>query len=227
VLLVNSPSNPLGATISAELAAELVALAERHGLWLLSDECYDQITFEGGVVSPMAVAPSPWVISVYSFSKVYAMTGWRVGYAVAPPAVAGVLARLQEPLISCVNAPAQMAALAALTGPQDVVAEMGDAYRERRDRALAVLEAAGVPTVVPGGAFYLWVDISASGRDSMTFARELIADHGVAVAPGIAFGPDGDGFVRVSLANELDAVVEGVAAVAAHVARLGSISVSC
>jgi aspartate/methionine/tyrosine aminotransferase len=209
VLVVNSPSNPLGAVVPAEEASELVAFAERRGLWLVSDECYDQIAFDGTFASPMAVAPSPRIISAYSFSKVYAMTGWRVGYCVAPPEVAATLTRLQEPVVSCVNAPAQMAALAALTGPQEIVGEMRDAYRERRDAAVALLDAAGVPVLRPAGAFYLWVDVSASGRDSREFAFSLIAERGVAVAPGTAFGAAGQGFVRLSMASEKDVLLEG------------------
>jgi aspartate/methionine/tyrosine aminotransferase len=209
VLVVNSPSNPLGAVVPAEEASELVAFAERRGLWLVSDECYDQIAFDGTFASPMAVAPSPRIISAYSFSKVYAMTGWRVGYCIAPPEVAATLTRLQEPVVSCVNAPAQMAALAALTGPQEIVGEMRDAYRERRDAAVALLDAAGVPVLRPAGAFYLWVDVSASGRDSREFAFSLIAERGVAVAPGTAFGAAGQGFVRLSMASEKDVLLEG------------------
>jgi aspartate/methionine/tyrosine aminotransferase len=216
VLVVNSPSNPLGAVVPADLAAELVAFAERRGLWLVSDECYDQIAFDDTFASPMAVAPSPRIISAYSFSKVYAMTGWRVGYCVAPPEVAATLTRLQEPVVSCVNAPAQLGALAALTGPQQIVAEMRDAYRERRDAAVALLERAGVPVLRPAGAFYLWVDISASGRDSRDFAFSLIAERAVAVAPGTAFGAAGDGFVRLSMASERDVLLEGARRLVAH-----------
>jgi aspartate aminotransferase len=217
VLVVNSPSNPLGAVVPAELFAELVAFAERRGLWLVSDECYDQIAFDGTFASPMRVAPSPRVVSVYSFSKVYAMTGWRVGYCVAPPEVASALTRLQEPLISCVNAPAQMGALAALTGPQDVVAEMRDAYRERRDAAVALLREAGVGVLEPAGAFYLWVDITRSGRDSRDFVISLINERGVACAQGTAFGAAGEGFVRLSLASERDVLLEGARRLIEHV----------
>ncbi len=217
VMLVNSPSNPLGAVVAAERQAELVAFAERHGLWLISDECYDEIAFDGTFASPMAVAPSPRIISVYSFSKVYAMTGWRVGYCVAPPEVAAALTQLQEPLISCVNAPAQMGALAALSGPQDVVAEMRDAYRDRRDAAVALLREGGVGVLDPAGAFYLWVDITRSGRDSRDFVMSLISERGVACAPGTAFGAVGEGFVRLSLASERDVLLEGARRVVEHV----------
>jgi aspartate/methionine/tyrosine aminotransferase len=164
----------------------------------------------------MRVAPSPRIISAYSFSKVYAMTGWRVGYCVAPPEVAAVLTRLQEPVVSCVNAPAQMGALAALTGPQAIVAEMRDAYRARRDAAVELLAAGGVGVLRPAGAFYLWVDVARSGRDSRDFAFSLIAERGVAVAPGTAFGAAGEGFVRLSMASELDVLMEGARRLVAH-----------
>ena len=187
----------------------------------VSDECYDQIAFDGTFASPMSVAPSPRIISAYSFSKVYAMTGWRVGYCVAPPEVAATVTRLQEPLVSCVNAPAQLGALAALTGPQDIVDEMRDAYRDRRDAAVDLLTTAGVPVLLPSGAFYLWVDITRSGRDSRDFAFSLIADRGVAVAPGTAFGAAGEGFVRISMASETDVLLEGTRRLAAHYAGAG------
>jgi aspartate/methionine/tyrosine aminotransferase len=209
VLVLNSPSNPLGAVIPARRLVELVEFAERHDLWVISDECYDEINFDGDFVSTMAAAPSPRIVSIYSFSKVYAMTGWRIGYAVAPPEVAAALTRLQEPIISCVNAPTQMAALAAVTGPQDLVASMRDAYRERRDRALEVLRGGGLPVVTPQGAFYLWADIGRAGIRSDQFVRELIAQRGVAAAPGTAFGAAGDSYLRLSLASHLDQLLEG------------------
>src|SRR5215218_4030061 len=145
------------------------------------------------------------------------MTGWRVGYCVAPPDVAATLPRLQEPIVSCVNAPAQMGALAAITGPQEVVADMRDAYRDRRDAAVELLTAARVGVLRPSGAFYLWVDITRSGRDSRDFAFSLIAERGVAVAPGTAFGQAGEGFVRLSMAAETDALLEGARRLVAHI----------
>jgi len=217
VLVVNSPSNPLGAVVPAERSQELVAFAERHNLWFVSDECYDEISFDGTFASPAAVAPSPRVISVYSFSKVYAMTGWRVGYCVAPAEVAAAVTRIQEPLVSCVNAPAQLAALAAVTGPQEIVAEMRDAYRDRRDAAVALLERAHVPVLRPAGAFYLWVSVPGDCRE---FAFSLIERSGVAVAPGTAFGAAGEGFVRISMASEKDALLEGTSRLIAHLRSL-------
>ncbi|MDQ2961158.1 MAG: aminotransferase class I/II-fold pyridoxal phosphate-dependent enzyme, partial [Candidatus Dormibacteraeota bacterium] len=169
LMVLNSPSNPLGVVIDRPHMRELLEFAESHGLWTLSDECYDQITFDDSFVSPASIAPEH-VVSVYSFSKTYAMTGWRVGYVVAPPQVAPTLAKCQEPLLSCINTPAQFAALAAVTGAQEVVTGMRDAYCQRRDAALAVLDGTPLHALTPQGAFYLWVDVSSIGLPSRELA---------------------------------------------------------
>ena len=210
-ILVNSPSNPLGTVLPRELAQTLLAFARRRGLWFIADEVYDEISFDDGeFVSAGAVAgPEDRLVSVYSFSKVYAMTGWRVGYLVAPPDLARLLTGMQEPIVSCVNTPAQMAALAAVTGPQDVVQEMREAYRARRDELLEVLDRGGLPSSRPSGAFYVWTDVSEAGVPSMDLARSLVEFEGVAVAPGSAFGELGEGYVRLSLASSRENLLEG------------------
>jgi len=210
VLLINSPSNPLGAVIDRERMRALAAFAERRGLWIISDECYDELDFEGGFVSAAAVADPERTVSIYTFSKTYAMTGWRVGYAAAPVRAAEQIAKLQEPIVSSVNTPAQYAALAALTGPQEVVATMRDAYRERRDEVCARLARAGIAASRPGGAFYVWVDVRASGMTSRQFTLDLLRTRAVALAPGSAFGAHGEGYARISLATEPTALYEGV-----------------
>jgi aspartate aminotransferase len=212
VLLVNFPSNPLGSVPGMDLITELYAVASKHDLLIVSDECYDQIVFADSCPSPSLVDSEDRVISTYSFSKTYAMTGWRVGYAAVPSAIAETLSKVQEPLISCVSGPAQYAALGALTGSQDCVAEMVDAYRGRRDDALAACDKHGLDYLVPQGAFYLWVSVA--GRDSTAFALDLVNHKGVALAPGSAFGGNGDGWIRISLANTSALVVRGVNAVA-------------
>src|ERR687893_471013 len=128
-ILVNSPSNPLGTVVPRGLMEGLLAFARGRNLWFISDEVYDEVVFDDVFVSAGSVADSSDRLgAIYSFSKVYAMTGWRVGYLVAPPDLAKLLTGMQEPIISCVNTPAQMAALTAVTGPQDVVREMRKAY---------------------------------------------------------------------------------------------------
>jgi aspartate/methionine/tyrosine aminotransferase len=213
-LVVNSPGNPTGSVVGRQALAALAELAERHGFWLVSDECYDQLVLEGEHVSTAAVGAADRVVSVFSFSKTYAMTGWRVGYAVAPPPLAKMLARAQEPVISCPSTVGQKAAEAALTGPQDVVGELREAFRRRRDLALAALDARGVGYARPRGAFYLMVDVPGP---SDAFARRLLDEDGVAVVSGSAFGDGGEGMVRVSLTAADDVVGRGVERLAAAI----------
>jgi aspartate aminotransferase len=221
-ILVNSPSNPLGTVLPGELVEKLLAFARRNNLWFISDEVYDEVVFDDVFVSAGSVAdPTDRLVSIYSFSKVYAMTGWRVGYLVAPPDLAKLLTGMQEPIISCVNTPAQMAALAAVTGPQDVVREMREAYRARRDELLGKLDSGGLPSSHPSGAFYVWTDVSEAGLPSMDFARSLIEQEHVAVAPGSAFGELGEGYVRLSLASSREDLLEGASRLARFVHLLG------
>ncbi len=215
LIVLNSPSNPTGAVIEPADLRELIDLARRYDLWVMADEVYDEMVFGEAMTSAGTFNDDGRVILLYSFSKTYAMTGWRVGYAVAAPDTAGLIVKCQEPNTSSVNAPAQKAAIAALKGPQDVVFEMRDAYRERRDGALAVLDAAGVPTLKPDGAIYLWIDVSGSGLSDVDFTRRLIIDHHVATVPGTAFGPASRANVRISLATAPDLLLEGVDRLAA------------
>src|SRR5918997_1510560 len=209
-ILVNSPSNPLGTVVPRGLMEGLLAFARGRNLWFISDEVYDEVVFDDAFVSAGSVADSSdRLVSIYSFSKVYAMTGWRVGYLVAPPDLATILTGMQEPIISCVNTPAQMAALAAVTGPQDVVREMSEAYGARRDELLGILDRGGLPSSRPSGAFYVWTDVSEAGIPSMDFARSLIEREPVALAPGSAFGELGEGYVRLSLASSREDLLDG------------------
>jgi aspartate aminotransferase len=214
-IIVNSPSNPLGAMLTGDLAERLCRLADDHDLWLISDECYDGITFDPPHVSPASFDRRQGVLSCFSFSKTYAMTGLRVGYLVAPPEVAATAAKMQEPLISCVNAPAQYAALAALEGPQDVVEVMTRTYRRRRDQAAELLREAGVGFLPPDGAFYLWIDVRDRCQgDVERWALKLLRERRVAVAPGTSFGPSGEGWARVSLATDSADLIEGLRRIA-------------
>ena len=221
-IVVNSPSNPLGTVVPRELVERLLAFARRRGLWFISDEVYDEVVFDDVFVSAGSVAdPSDRLVSIYSFSKVYAMTGWRVGYLIAPPDLAKLLTGMQEPLISCVNTPAQMAALAAVTGPQDVVRQMSEAYRVRREELLGILGRGGLPSSRPSGAFYVWIDVSEACVPSMDFARSLIEREHVAVAPGSAFGELGEGYVRLSLASSREDLLDGTSRLVRFVRLLG------
>ena len=209
-IILNSPSNPTGAVMPAALVKRMLDFARRHDLWVVSDECYDECVFEGDHVSPARFDPDGRVISIFSCSKTYAMTGWRVGYAAVPEAAIGVLAKLQQPVLGNICSVAQKAAEAALIGPQDCVATMRSYYRARRDQALALLAAADMPVAVPGGAFYLMVDVSRANRDATAFALDLLHTRKVAVAPGETFGPGGAGLVRVALCASEEAIARGL-----------------
>ncbi|HEY0249533.1 MAG TPA: aminotransferase class I/II-fold pyridoxal phosphate-dependent enzyme [Gryllotalpicola sp.] len=199
VLVVNSPSNPTGAVMARELAEELVRVCASRGVLVVSDEVYDEIIFDGEHVHLAAIDPD-WVVSVFSFSKTYAMTGWRVGYAVLPGWLAETVGKLQEPYLSSLPSVTQAAAMAALTGPQDAVCVNRLRYAARRDAAVAQLADAGLAVLPPAGAFYLMLPLSA-GVDSRTAALELVG-RGVSTAPGTAFGLEARSFLRVSLASD-------------------------
>ena len=210
VLLLVSPSNPTGTMIGEDLMRELLDVARRHDLWVISDEVYDAITFGQPAYSAYHVDPER-VISVFSFSKTYAMTGWRVGYTLSRSDVAMQLSKCQEPVTSCVNSPAQIGALTALRGPQDEVWRMRDAYWERRDKVIDLLSAADLAYARPEGAFYMWIDISQSRMSDSEFARRMVTDYRVALVPGTVFGPNGGSHVRISLATDTELLLEGVA----------------
>jgi aspartate/methionine/tyrosine aminotransferase len=216
LLVVNSPSNPTGAVIPADDLERIVGAAAANSTFVLSDEVYDQLVFDAEPVAAARFAPD-WVIGVYSFSKSYAMTGWRLGYLAAAPAVAATVARLQEPLISCTSAIAQAGAMAALAGPDDYLREMRSAYRQRRDLVVALLAGAGVDVATPEGAFYCMLPLAA-GCDSRLAALALI-DEGVACAPGTAFGSVARSHLRLSLAAGDDTLREAVSRITSWLAR--------
>lgn len=217
-LLINSPANPTGAVFPRETVEELVALAKKHGVYLISDEVYEQLIFDGGHTSAREFDKEA-AISCYSFSKTYAMTGWRVGYAVAKPEIARILTKLQEPYVSCTAAVSQKAAEAALRGPQDCVEEMRQAYKRRRDLAVEILQENNMFICKPSGAFYIMADISRAGMESYDFAKTLLKEEKVALAPGATFGDVAAQTVRVSLANSEDQLTEGLKRLGAFVER--------
>lgn len=216
VLMLNSPSNPLGAVFTAELTERLVEFARRHDLWVISDECYEAFTFDVPHVSPAVFDTDGRVFTSFTTSKTYGMTGLRVSALMTPPGTeAGpmekLVASVMESTVSCVSTPAQYAALAALTGPQDYVRTAHAHYRANRDAASAALRSRGIRYLDAQGAFYLWADMShASAGDVRGWVHRFLADDGVAVAPGTAFGSIGEGWVRIALCGDSAELLEGV-----------------
>lgn len=211
VLIVNSPSNPLGTIFPEAMLRELVAFARRHDLWIISDEVYEAFTWGEPHLSTASFDDDDRVFSVFSLSKTYAMTGIRIGYLVTPPGMAHTMRTVQEATISCASAPGQRAGLAAITGDQSHVDGAREHYRRNLDAATALLDGRGIRYLQPGGAFYLWIDVShASGGDVAEWAEAFLLEQRVSIAPGSAFGRSGEGWIRVCLASNPDDLLEGL-----------------
>ncbi len=212
-VVVNSPSNPTGSVFSGALMERVAAVASHHGLFVISDEVYDQIAYDARPVAMRPLYPER-TLAVYSFSKTYAMTGWRLGYLVTPKNRVDATKRVAEAVYSSTSMVAQEAAKAALTVPEAEIQSVVATYHRRRDLALDRLREWGLYRYTPGGAFYLMVDVSAAG-DTAAVHRRLIEEHGVVTVPGSAFGASAAGELRLSLAAKdedigraLDAVAE-------------------
>ena len=223
-LFLNTPNNPTGAVLPPERIEAILSVTSERGVWVISDEVYDQLILDDGLpyLSPGSVDTSMPIISVYSFSKVYSMTGWRVGYVVAPPALAQILRTLQEPQVSCPSTISQKAAEAALTGPREPIEAMRSAYVENRDSAWTRLLELGLEGFRTQGTFYMLIDIAKSGLAPLDFSLRLLEEGGVAVAPGEVFGPGGNKVVRISLANDRENIELGLDALSSFIEKAQS-----
>ena len=220
ILVVNSPNNPTGAVYPEATVAAMIDLAQSHNLWLLSDECYDQIVFDGSWTSPAKLAPDDdRIVTAFTFSKTYAMTGWRLGYIAGSVDLIDTATKVLESNSSCVSTITQVAAEAALTGPQDCVGEMVSAYRRRRDLVVDILKDAELLISEPTGAFYIMADVSLRGLPAREFSFALLREQGVSAAPGTAFGEVASEAVRISLASSEADLREGVGRLARFVHR--------
>lgn len=222
-IIVNSPSNPLGTTIAPEEMAKVVAFASERGIAVISDEVYDALSYGGD--GPRTALSFPGaeesVIVINSFSKTFAMTGWRVGYAVASTSFIRAMTPLQEGLVSCVPEFSQEAAVAALEECEGFVVDMRESYRRRRDLLLNELGAVpGVRVRAGEGAFYAFLGISETGLTSEEFCIRLLQEERVALSPGSAFGSAGEGYVRMSYATSEDRLREGARRIGRFVGRL-------
>jgi aspartate aminotransferase len=213
LMIINSPSNPTGAVVPQDEMEKLLALAERHHFWLMSDECYCHFLYDGH--RPFSLGAShnrENLVVVGSLSKTYAMTGWRVGFALGPRELISNMVKLQSHSTSNVTSFVQRGAVTALTGPQDSVEAMRAEYERRRNRIVAGLKALpGIECAMPGGAFYVYPNVGAylrSGFDINQFANQLLEEALVAVVPGPAFGTREH--VRFSYAASLEQIEEGL-----------------
>ncbi|MDI6692755.1 MAG: pyridoxal phosphate-dependent aminotransferase [Anaerosomatales bacterium] len=209
-VVVNSPGNPTGAVLHDEDLRALADIAERHGVWIVSDEIYHGLQFSGRSRSMLEYTDRVFVLN--GFSKAYAMTGWRLGYLVAPREFVRAAEVIQQNFFLCANHFVQVAGAVALLHGQGEVARMRAIYAERKAFLVPALRSLGLGVEVePEGAFYVFADARAwGGEDSLAIASRLLEEAGVAVAPGVDFGPGGEGFLRFSYATSMERLEEGV-----------------
>lgn len=221
-LIINSPNNPTGHVLGRKELEQIAQLAKELDLLIISDEVYNTLAYEGAEIVSIAELPGmkERTIVVNSFSKSYAMTGWRVGYVAAPAEIIDRMSKLQENFNSCVNASAQYAAIYALEH-KELTEEIRASLAERREIALkGILDIPGMRCPAPKGAFYLFPDIRAFGLDSTTFCNRLLDEAGVVCIPGSAFGSCGEGYIRICYTAKKEDIIEAMARIKAFCAKL-------
>ncbi len=222
MLILNSPHNPCGSSLLKNEVEELAELAKENNMWVMSDEIYSKIIYEGKHYSMLSVpGMKERTILVHGFSKTYAMTGWRLGYSVGNPKVIAHMAKLQVNISSCAAAFSQMAGIEALTGPQDTVTNMVREYEKRRNAIVEALNSIkGISCNKPSGAFYAFPNITKTGMKSKELMMHLLNKAYVAALHGTAFGEYGEGYMRFSYATSLENIKEGMEKVKVAVEKL-------
>lgn len=210
-ILLNFPCNPTGAVMPPDKLRAVAELAQKHDLAVLTDEIYSELNYDGDHLS---IASLPGMkertIFLHGFSKAFAMTGWRVGYACAPAPMIAAMMKIHQYSIMCAPTVAQEAALEALRNGGNAMREMRDSYRARRDFFVTELNRIGLDCLMPHGAFYAFPSVAKTGMSATEFAEELLKAERVAVVPGEAFGPGGKGFVRCCYATSADELREAL-----------------
>ena len=221
VLLLSYPNNPTGAIMEKEDLEALLDIIEKHDLLVISDEIYSELTYNSQHVS---IASLPGMqkrcVVINGFSKSYAMTGWRLGYARAPAQIMEQMVKLHQFAIMSSPTTSQYAAVSALKNGNSDVMEMRLAYDRRRRFLLHEMERLEIPCFEPRGAFYIFPDITESGMSSEEFATELLKEEKVAVVPGSAFGDCGEGFIRISYAYSIEELKAALARIEAFMKKI-------
>jgi aminotransferase len=221
VLVLNFPTNPTGGTMSRAELEKIAEVACRRNLMVMTDEIYSELTFEGEHVS---IASLPGMkertVFLHGFSKAYAMTGFRIGYACGPPEIIDAMMRIHQYSMLCASIISQEAALEAIQHGEADTAEMREQYRVRRNYIVNALNQMGLTCHLPRGSFYAFPCIRSTGLDSRQFALQLLESEKVACVPGGAFGPGGEGFLRCCFATGLERIEEACARMARFVGRL-------
>ena len=221
VLLLNFPCNPTGAVMSVDKLRKVAEIAIEHDLVVITDEIYSELLYEGEHVS---IASLPGMrertLFLHGFSKAFAMTGWRIGYACGPREIIDAMMKVHQYAIMCASTMAQEAALEALRNGEKEMARMRDSYCERRNLIVDGLNRIGLECLLPKGAFYAFPSIRSTGLSSTDFAERLLKAERVAVVPGVAFGPCGEGFVRCCYAASSEDILEAIERIGRFVASL-------
>ena len=223
LIILNSPGNPTGGVMPVSDLERIAALATEHDCWVLSDEIYSRLIYDGLAYTSIASLPDmkARTILVDGFSKTYAMTGWRLGFGVMPRGLAERVSLLLTHSIGCTASFTQYAGIEALTGPQDQVESVRQEYQRRRDVIVSGLqEIPGVRCQKPGGAFYAFPNVTAFGKPVDELADYLLVEAGVALLPGTAFGNQGEGHLRISYANSLSNIERGLEQIHQALSRL-------
>ena len=211
VLLLNFPCNPTGAVMPVENLRKVAEIAIEHDLVVITDEIYSELLYEGEHVS---IASLPGMrertLFLHGFSKAFAMTGWRIGYACGPREIIDAMMKVHQYAIMCASTMAQEAALEALRNGEKEMAKMRDSYCERRNLIVDGLNRIGLECLLPKGAFYAFPSVRSTGLDSTEFAERLLKSERVAVVPGVAFGASGEGFVRCCYATAASELIEAL-----------------
>jgi aspartate/methionine/tyrosine aminotransferase len=222
LIILNSPQNPTGGILTREDLREVAQLAREHNIWVLSDEVYINILYDGKFET-IATEPglADRLIILDGFSKTYAMTGWRAGYGIMPPALAQHVTRLMTNSNSCTNSFVQYACIEALRGPQEEANKMVEEFRKRRDFIVDGLnDLPGISCVKPKGAFYVFPNVKKLGKSSMFLEDFFMNEAGVAVLSGTAFGQYGEGYLRLSYANSIENIDKALKGMAEALKRL-------
>jgi aspartate/methionine/tyrosine aminotransferase len=213
-LVINSPNNPTGWTVSREEQRAILEHCRRHGIWIVADDAYERLYYEGSGVAPSFLDladAGERVISANTFSKSWLMTGWRLGWAVVPASLEADLGKLIEYNTSCAPVFVQRAGLAAVTQGEPVIAHTLARFRAARDFLVGELKTIpGVEVALPSGTMYAFLRIRGVA-DSLALCKRLVAEHGLGLAPGSAFGPHGEGYVRWCFASSLERLADGIA----------------
>ena len=220
LLVLPYPNNPTGAIMKREDLEEIARVVEKHNLFVLSDEIYSELTYDGKHVS-FASIDGMWerTVTVNGFSKAFAMTGWRLGYACGPAPVIKAMTKIHQYGIMCAPTTSQYAAVEAMRSCDDEVEYMRNEYNHRRRIMVNAFREMGLSCFEPLGAFYVFPNISSTGLSSEEFATQLLYEEKVAVVPGTAFGESGEGFIRCSYAYSIKSIEKALERIASFVER--------